>query len=201
MPKAPSGSFSSINYFVFLVKSWIGVLEIWGEKQIKWQNRRHMTREKKNIVLILHNIRSAYNVGSVFRTADAAGVTKIYLSGHTATPIDRFGRKRRDVAKTALGAEDCVLWEHVSRVGKLFNVLKKDRFFIVAVEQAKSSVDYKKIKPHAKTALVFGNEVRGLSKQLLKRCDKTVEIPMRGKKESLNVSVAVGIVLFRVFDL
>ncbi len=157
--------------------------------------------EKSNkAVVILHNIRSVYNVGSVFRTADAVGVSKIYLTGYTPTPLDRFGRERKDVAKSALGAQKSMEWEYVKSISSVVKKLKKGQFEIVAVEQSPQSVDYKKLKSKQKVAFVFGNEVRGVSKSLLEKCDKIIEIPMRGEKESLNVSVSAGVVLFRALD-
>ena len=153
---------------------------------------------EKDTVLILHNIRSVHNVGSIFRTADAAGVSKIYLTGYTPAPLDRFGRKRKDFHKTALGAEDFVPWEQVKSPQALLKRLEEGRFHIVAVEQSPKAIDYKKIKPRFPLAVLFGNEKRGVSSRLLALCDTVAEIPMRGKKESLNVSVAAGVFLFHV---
>lgn len=145
--------------------------------------------------ILLHNIRSAHNVGSIFRTADAAGVAKIYLTGYTPCPIDRFGRPQKDIAKTALGAEKSVPWEYAKTAQEVIKRLKKEGWSIVGVEQDVRSRDYRETLP-AKCAFVFGNEVRGLSPALRDVCDILVEIPMHGKKESLNVSVTAGIVLF-----
>lgn len=156
---------------------------------------------EKSVVLILHNIRSAYNVGSIFRTADAAGVSKIYCTGYTPTPADRFGRTERKIQKTALGAEKLVSWERVAETKTILQKLKKEKFFIIGVEQSPRSVHFKSLKLKQKTALVFGNEVRGLPHSILKQCDIVAEIPMRGKKESLNVSVAAGIMLFRILNI
>ncbi len=156
---------------------------------------------KKEAFIILHNIRSVYNVGAIFRTADAAGISKIYLCGYTPTPLDRFGRKRKDFAKSALGAEKSVKWEHCKQVGSLIKKLKKERVFVVGVELSEDSLDYKKIKPKYPIAFLFGNEVKGISKQILKRCDVVAEIKMRGEKESLNVSVSLGIALFRILNI
>jgi len=150
--------------------------------------------------LILHNIRSVHNVGAIFRTADALAVDKIYLTGYTPAPIDRFARVRKDFKKTSLGAEKSVVWEKCEDVLKLFDSLRHRGFEIVAVEQNKKSVDYKNYAPSSKVALIFGNEVSGLEKSILDNCDKIIEIKMRGKKESLNVSVAAGVILFRIFD-
>lgn len=149
----------------------------------------------------MHNIRSVYNVGAIFRTADAAGVSKIYLTGYTPTPLDRFGRERKDVAKAALGAEKSVAWSHESEVHKVIMSLKSNGYEIVALEQAENSVDYKECKPSEKTALIIGEERYGITQDILDQCDHIVEIPMRGKKESLNVSVATGIALFRILSI
>ena len=150
--------------------------------------------------IILHNIRSVYNVGAIFRTADAVGISKIYLTGYTPTPLDRFGRERKDVAKSALGAEKSIPWEYVKSASEVVEKLKKEGFEMVAVEQSENAIDYKKYKPKQKVAFLFGNEVRGISKSLLSRCDKVIELPMRGKKESLNVSVSAGVALYGVLD-
>ncbi len=150
--------------------------------------------------LILHNIRSTYNVGAIFRTADAVGVSKIYLTGYTPTPKDQWGRDRKDIAKTALGAEKSVLWECKKSVRAVIEKLKKEKVFIVALEQAENSVDYRKVKQHPKIALIVGNEVKGISKQTLSLCDVIAEIPMSGKKESLNVSVSAGVALFQLLQ-
>ena len=125
-------------------------------------------------------------MGSIFRTADAAGVSKIFLTGYTPEPAP----------KTALGAEKYVSWGKIRYIVSLLKRLKKEQIKIIALEQAKGAVDYHRFKSKYPLALILGNEVRGLSKSLLKKCDKIIQIPMRGKKESLNVSVAAGIALF-----
>jgi tRNA G18 (ribose-2'-O)-methylase SpoU len=152
----------------------------------------------KDVVLILDNIRSVHNVGSIFRTAETAGVSKIYCLGTTPTPLDRFSQKRKDFAKVALGAEDLVSWEYLETGEATIRKLKKDGFQILALEQDQNSINYKKIKLGKKIALIVGNEVGGVSKSLLKLVDQIAEIPMKGKKESLNVSVATGIMLFEL---
>ena len=154
----------------------------------------------KDIRVVLHNIRSVHNVGSIFRTADAAGVSCIYLSGYTPAPVDRFGRLRKDVAKVALGAEQSVKWEEKD-IRDVITSLKKEKFTIIALEQHKQAIDYKKVRVTAKTLLIVGNEVEGVSKNILKQCDVVAEIPMKGKKESLNVSVAFGVALFRMLGI
>ena len=147
------------------------------------------------IAVLLHNIRSAHNVGSIFRTADAAGVSKLYLAGLTPAPLDRFGRIKKELAKTALGAETYVAWERAPAL-KIISKLKRLEWKIVGVEQDKRAKDYRSFRARKKTLFVFGNEVRGLTKSIRDACDELIEIPMRGKKESLNVSVAAGIILF-----
>jgi len=204
------------------------------------------------MLIILDNIRSVYNVGSIFRTADAAGVEKIYLCGITPLPIDTFGRPDKRFIKVSLGAEKTVKWEHVKRTIDLIKKLKKaksrselcsatgegykipkprnagpgwrrqSRLAIWAVEQDKNSIPYNKSNVKgslpagrqelSNVALIFGNEVRGISPAILKKCDKILEIPMRramvrqahhprhvGRgKESLNVGVAFGIVVYKL---
>ncbi len=156
------------------------------------QNRR----QTKETCLLLDNIRSVHNVGSIFRTAETAGVSKIYCLGTTPVPTDRFGRKRKDLAKVALGAEDLVPWEHVEDGGVLISRLKKEGFKVIAVEQASNSVDYREVKPSEKSLFVLGNEVEGVSGEILKLADVIAEIPLKGEKGSLNVSVVAGIILF-----
>lgn len=155
-------------------------------------------QEKREVVLILHNVRSAGNVGSIFRTADAAGVTRIFLTGYTPAPVDRFGRMRRDIAKTALGAEHSVPWEKRASLSRLVASLKRKSLSIVALEQGARAIDYRTYQPRFPAAFILGNEVRGIDARTLRLCDTVVEIPMRGTKESLNVSVAAGVLLFRV---
>ncbi len=148
-------------------------------------------------VLILPDIRSEHNVGSLFRTADAAGIAKIYLCGYTPAPTDRFGRPVKGIVKTALGAEK-MPWDKKASALTLIRTLKKEGFQIIAIEQDPRSVDYKKIRLGKKVAFILGEEVKGLPKKLLDAADVIAEIPMRGEKESLNVSVAGGIALFRI---
>ncbi len=157
-------------------------------------------RDRVNMqnVIILNDIRSVENVGAMFRTADAAGINKIYLTGYTPTPLDRFGRKRKDMAKSALGAEEFVAWEYKKTILPVISKLKKDGFQIIAIEQDEKSVDYRQVKLKNQNALIVGTEVTGIPKNILTKCDIIAEIPMKGKKESLNVSVALGVVLFGV---
>ena len=158
-----------------------------------------MAKNQENI-LILQDIRSTQNVGAIFRTADAVGISKIYLTGYTPAPIDRFGKKRQDIAKSALGAEEFVSWEVKKSLSALIRKLKKDKYLIIAIEQDEKSIDYKKVKLGEKNAFIMGTEVTGIPKNILKECDVIAEIPMKGKKESLNVSVATGVALFRMLN-
>ena len=159
-----------------------------------------MKKNQQNI-LIIHNVRSVQNVGAMFSTADAAGIDKIYLTGYTPTPLDRFGRKRGDLAKSALGAEEFMHWEQKKNIFPLLVKLQKEKYQIIAIEQDKKSVDYKKVKIKNKNVFIVGAEVTGIPINILKKCDIIAEIPMRGKKESLNVSVACGIALFGMLKL
>ncbi|MCK5095791.1 MAG: TrmH family RNA methyltransferase [Candidatus Pacebacteria bacterium] len=150
--------------------------------------------------VILYNVRSVYNVGSIFRTCDAAGIDEIVLCGYTPQPVDRFNIARSDLAKVALGAEKSVNWEYVEDIKNLIPKLQKEGFKVVAIEQNENSVDYKEIKVEGKIAFVFGNEPDGIEKEVLDKCDIIAEVPMKGEKESLNVSVTAGIALFRILD-
>lgn len=170
-----------------------------------------VSKGKKDVVVILNNIRSNENVGSIFRTADAFCVSKIYLCGYTPAPLDRFGRENKGLTKASLGAEKMVVWEKVEDMKELIKQLKIEGYKIVGIEQDTNSLNIEsfnsKIVTHySLLGLIFGNEVDGLNEEELKLCDYTVEIPMRGKlkrdrgaskinKESLNVAVTAGIVL------
>lgn len=146
----------------------------------------------KDFYVICDNIRSLENIGSIFRTADALGVIKIYLCGICGTPPNS------KISKTALGAEKNIPWEYAKQTGRLIDKLKKQGIEIVALEQAENSIDYAKYRPKFPAALVLGNEVKGVSKAILKKCDKIIELPMVGKKESLNVSVAFGVAGYEI---
>lgn len=148
--------------------------------------------QKLPFIVIAHNIRSLHNIGSLFRTADAAGVSKIYCTGYSGTPDDPKAKK------VSLGAEHFVPWERVSRLGTLIRKLKKSGYRIVVLEQDKKSIPFDSFKPRFPLALILGNEVRGSSRSMIKNADTIIEIPMRGKKESLNVSVAFGITAFHI---
>ena len=154
-------------------------------------------------IAILDNLRSVHNVGSIFRTANAVGVEKIYLCGTTPTPLDKNGARRKDFAKVALGAEDTVSWEFCESTAECVKKLKEENYYIIALEQSKHSVDYKKVNVAGKEkiALVIGNEVDGVLHDVLVQSDVIVEIPMLGTKESLNVTIAFGVGVYRILGV
>jgi len=149
----------------------------------------------KKCVLILENIRSVENTGSIFRTAQRFGVSKIILVGTTPAPIDRFGRRRQDFSKVSLGAED-VDWEYVKEIGPAIDELKNGGFQIISLEQDPEAKNIKDFKAPEQFILVVGNEVTGISKEVLDISDTILEIPVEGERKSLNVSVATGVALF-----
>lgn len=152
--------------------------------------------EKTPIVLILDDIRSLHNIGSVFRTADAFLIEKIYLCGITATPPNK------EIHKTALGATETVVWEYAKDVLEVIEELKKENITVYAIEQVEHSVmlnDFV-VEPNQKYALVFGNEVKGVAQEAIHLCNGVIEIPQRGTKHSLNISVSAGIVVWDLFQ-
>ncbi len=142
--------------------------------------------------VVCDNIRSLENIGSVFRTADALGVNKIYLCGICGKP------PHHKISKTALGAEKTVPFEYCRQTWRLAEELKKQKVQVVALEQNKKAISYEKFRPKFPLALVVGNEVRGVSKKVLEQADAIIELPMAGRKESLNVSVAFGVAGFEI---
>jgi tRNA G18 (ribose-2'-O)-methylase SpoU len=146
--------------------------------------------------VILHDIRSHYNVGAIFRTCDAAGVSKVFLTGLTPSPVDRFGRQVGEIHKTALGAEETVPYEVAFDILTVIEKLQADGVTVVAVEQSPRSVPLTDFALPESVAYIMGSETEGLSEGILRAADVVVEIPMLGKKESLNVSVACGILLY-----
>lgn len=149
-------------------------------------------QNKKQFYLLLDNIRSLFNIGAIFRTADAAGIDKIILGGISGTP------NSEKVKKVALGAEKTIPWEHSWQAWRVIEKLKKQGFQIIALEQSKKSIPYNKFKPKFPIILIVGNEINGVSKNLLKRADKIIHLPMYGQKESLNVGVATGITVYEI---
>ncbi|HLV38510.1 RNA methyltransferase [Xanthomarina sp.] len=152
--------------------------------------------EKTPLIIILDNIRSLNNIGSVFRTSDAFLIEKIYLCGITATP------PHKDIHKTALGSTETVAWEYVENTLDLVEALKKENIKIIAVEQAENATMLNNFAPQAKTkyALVFGNEVKGVAQNIVSNSDVVLEIPQFGTKHSLNISVSVGVVIWDLFS-
>jgi len=148
------------------------------------------------LVVVLDNVRSLHNVGSVFRTADAFLVEKIYLCGITSVPPNP------EIHKTALGAEFTMDWEYAANTDEVVKTLKKEGYFVYAVEQAEGSVLLTDLHldTNRKYAVIFGNEVKGVQQEVVDLCDACLEIPQYGTKHSLNVSVAAGIVVWGVFD-
>ncbi len=160
---------------------------------------------KRNVHILLPDIRSAYNVGSIFRSADCFGVQKVYLSGTTPQPIDRFGRStsgpQKEIAKTALGGEKTVAWEYFLTANDVIKKAKKEGFTIVVVEQGKGSIkpqDFVKENLDKNILLIMGAEVTGVPKDIMKKADHLIEIPMKGEKESLNVSVCAGVIMYEL---
>ncbi len=159
------------------------------------------------MIAILHKIRSAHNVGSIFRTADSAGIKKLYLCGFTPSPLDRFGNYRVSISKVALGAERTVDWEKKQSTLRTLNYLRKKGYLIIAIEQSEKSIEYTKMplkklkKAYPKIAFVIGHELEGVPKEILSKCDIVSEIKMFGDKASLNVSVAFGVVSMYVASI
>ncbi|TXG38360.1 RNA methyltransferase [Seonamhaeicola maritimus] len=154
------------------------------------------TAEKTPLIIILDNIRSLNNIGSVFRTSDAFLIEKIYLCGITATP------PHKDIHKTALGSTDTVAWEYVENTIDLVEKLKQEGVKVCAIEQAENATMLNDFKPQLLTtyALVFGNEVKGVSQEVVNTSDIVVEIPQFGTKHSLNISVSCGVVIWDIFS-
>ena len=148
--------------------------------------------EKHKVIAILENIRSAYNVGSVFRTADAFLIESIYITGYTAKP------PHKEITKTALGAQETVDWKYFETTKEAIEDLKKNEYKVYAVEQVTDSISLEEIYNLSveKIAFIFGNEVSGVEHETISLCDGCVEIPQFGMKHSLNISVAAGIVLW-----
>lgn len=148
--------------------------------------------KKTPMVVLLDDVRSMHNVGSIFRTADSFLIEKIYLCGYTPTP------PHRDIQKTALGATETVAWHHEQSILEAVQKLKKENYNILAVEQVHHSIllNNFEIKKDKKIAFIFGNEVNGVSESVIDLCDNCIEIPQLGSKHSLNVSVSAGIVLW-----
>ncbi|MBT4516501.1 MAG: TrmH family RNA methyltransferase [Candidatus Komeilibacteria bacterium] len=150
-----------------------------------------MTTNNK-FYIIAHNIRSLYNIGTMFRTADALGVDRLFLTGYSGQP------PRKEISKVALGAEESVEWQHYKSLSYLIKKLKKDGIKIIALETSDQAINYLDFKPKFPLALLLGNEVRGVSEVMLKQVDTTISLPMNGIKESLNVGVAMAVAGYHI---
>jgi len=150
--------------------------------------------DKTPVIAVLENIRSAYNVGSVFRTADAFLLEGIYLTGYTCIP------PHKEIKKTALGAEDSVEWKHFVTAGEAIEELKRNGYKVYAVEQVVNSLSLEQFNfdNHEKIAVIFGNEVTGVEQETIIKCDGCIEIPQLGMKHSLNIATAAGVVLWEI---
>lgn len=150
--------------------------------------------EKKPLIIVLDNIRSLNNIGSVFRTADAFLIEAVYLCGITAQP------PHRDIQKTALGATETITWKYFETTLEALVDLKQNQYKIASIEQTKNSTMLNEfsIKPDEKWALVFGNEVNGVDQEIINQSDVVIEIPQYGTKHSLNISVSTGIVVWEI---
>ena len=163
--------------------------------------------------LVIHNVRSAHNVGSLLRSADGAGVTQVYLSGYSPVPARvakepvYYTKSEKEIAKTALGAERTLQWKRQGRIDVLQKLLRKAGYCCVALEQAQGSISLNTLAEildaggTRPVALLVGNEVRGIDARVLRKCDSVLELPMKGKKNSLNVAVAGGIALYGISDI
>jgi tRNA G18 (ribose-2'-O)-methylase SpoU len=148
--------------------------------------------EKFPLIVVLENIRSAYNVGSVFRTADAFLIEAIYIIGYSAKP------PHKEIRKTALGAEDTVSWKYFKTTAEAIEDLRKENYKLYAVEQVKDSISLEKFSIDTKLAVIFGNEVTGVEQSTIHLCDGCIEIPQLGMKHSLNIATAAGVVLWEI---
>ena len=160
----------------------------------------------RKLALVIHNVRSAHNVGSMLRTADGLGVQGVYFTGYTPYPLSEDGlrlphvarRAADQISKTALGAEYSVNWKHFDKLGDCLKELADSAYSIVALEQTDKAVSLDEFEPQGDIALVVGNEVQGLDKLALKQIGRHLKIPMRGQKESFNVAIAAAIVLYEL---
>jgi tRNA G18 (ribose-2'-O)-methylase SpoU len=190
-PCTRKGCVTNVNYFC-------GSLEILIMRKLKMDelNRKtvHEFRQANKIpvIAVLENIRSAYNVGSVFRTADAFLLQSVYICGYTAKP------PHKEIRKTALGADETVMWKPFPTAALAIEALRQEGYKIYAVEQTENSISLQTFEPREKIAVIFGNEVTGVEQSSIALCDGTIEIPQLGMKHSLNISVAAGIVLWEL---
>ena len=174
-----------VNYFCAMRKL---SMEELGRKSVD----EFKQSDKTPVIVVLENIRSAYNVGSVFRTADAFLVEAIYIIGYTSQP------PHKEIKKTALGAEETVLWKHFNTSAEAIEELKNNGFKVFAVEQVEDSISLEKFSAKSKLAVIFGNEKAGVEQSTISLCDGCIEIPQLGMKHSLNIATAAGVVLWEL---
>lgn len=161
---------------------------------------------KSEVIVIAHNLRSSHNVGSLLRTCEGLGVTGVFLTGYTPYPSAKDdtrlpyeqAKSSKQIEKTALGAAKLIPWQHSDNITPVLTALRKNDFIIAGLEQSKKSIKLPGYKPPKKIALILGNEVTGLPKDIMKSCDLTLEIPMMGKKESFNVVQAAAMALYHL---
>jgi tRNA G18 (ribose-2'-O)-methylase SpoU len=183
-----------VNYFCNTIRDGRNMRKLGMEELNRKSVDEFKRSEKIPVIVVLENIRSAYNVGSVFRTADAFLLEAIYICGYTCIP------PHKEIKKTALGAEDSVAWEHFESTGLAIKKLHALGYKIFAVEQAKGSIMLNKLEYQAeeKIAVVFGNEVTGVEENTISMCEACLEIPQFGMKHSLNIATAAGVVLWEL---
>lgn len=160
-------------------------------KEVK-RIKKNLSQKSDRVYLVVQNVRSLYNVGAIFRCADVFGVSKIYLCGYTGFP------PRNQISKTALGAEEWILWERKKQILPLLRKLKNQGIKIIALETGKKSKPLPNFKPKFPIALVLGNEIKGVSRGVVALADEVLEIPMHGRKASLNVAVAAAVALYQL---
>jgi 23S rRNA (guanosine2251-2'-O)-methyltransferase len=161
---------------------------------------------KAELVLIIHNVRSCHNVGSMLRSADAFGINKVYLTGYTPYPQEADDTRLphlaakigRQIAKTSLGAENTVKWAHRDEISELLTELSERKYTLAALEQAPDAIKLADFKTPDRLALIVGREVEGIEPEVLEQVEYIVEIPMLGEKESLNVSVAAAVAMYQL---
>ncbi len=166
-----------------------------NEELNRLSKEQYQTSEKTPIIVVLDNVRSLNNIGSVFRTADGFRIEKIILCGISTPP------PHRDIYKTALGAEESVSWEYYENTLDAIKILRTEGFFIAAVEQVENSISLEQFSPppNKPLALIFGHEIKGVQQEAINVCDASIEIPQYGTKHSFNISVSTGIVLWEIF--
>lgn len=185
----------NITDYVYLRQTICRMRKLANEELGRLSASEFKQADKTPLILVLDDVRSLHNIGSVFRTADAFLIEKICLCGITATPPNK------EIHKTALGATETVAWQHYKNITEAIDALKNEGVAVIAIEQAEGAVLLQDFKPETgvKYALVFGNEVKGVAQEAINLCDGIIEIPQLGTKHSLNISVSAGIVIWDMF--